>query len=59
MYNCEPLASHLHFELRTTLATSSHVNPVPYFSVDWNSIHTAKAGTYPGRLTGDNPHPKF
>ena len=59
MYNCEPLASHLHFELRTTWATSSHVNPVPYFSVDWNSIATAKASTYPGRLSGDNPHPKF
>lgn len=59
MYNCEPLAAHLHFELRSSQKTTSHLNPVPYFSVNWNTIVTAKAKQYPGRLTGENPHPQF
>lgn len=58
-YNCEPLAAHLHFEVRTSTLASTHVNPVPYFNIDWNKIRTSRASTFPGRLTGDNPHPKF
>ncbi len=59
MYNCEPLQAHLHFEVRTSNIPSSHINPVPYMQIDWNNITTAKAYKFPGRLTGDNPHPKF
>ncbi|MCC7304306.1 M23 family metallopeptidase [bacterium] len=59
MYNCEPLAAHLHFEVRTSMAGTSHVNPVPYFTIDWNTITTAKIDRFPGRLSGNNPHPKF
>jgi murein DD-endopeptidase MepM/ murein hydrolase activator NlpD len=59
MYNCEKLAAHLHFELRTTADPKNHVNPVPYFNIDWSTIRTANAIKYPGRLSGDNPHPKF
>ncbi|MFZ2189460.1 MAG: M23 family metallopeptidase, partial [Candidatus Magasanikiibacteriota bacterium] len=58
-YNCEPLAAHLHFELRKNALPASHVNPVPYINVDWNSIRTSRANIFPGRLSGDNPHPKF
>lgn len=59
MYNCEPLAAHLHFEVRTSMAGKAHINPVPYFKIDWNTIATAKVDKYPGRLSGENPHPKF
>lgn len=58
-YNCEPLAYHLHFEVRTGQDPKSHVNPVPYITTNWSAIRTAKIDKYPGRLTGDNPHPKY
>lgn len=58
-YKCEPLLAHLHFETRTGQTPSAHVNPVPHFAIDWNTIVTAKANLYPKRLTGENPHPKF
>lgn len=58
-YKCEPLLAHLHFEVRTGNSSLSHTNPVPHFSIDWNSIVTANSKTYPKRLTGENPHPKF
>lgn len=59
MYNCEPLAPHLHFEMRKSEAATAHINPIPYFNIDWNTIKTARASTFPGRLSGENPHPKF
>jgi murein DD-endopeptidase MepM/ murein hydrolase activator NlpD len=59
MYNCEQLAYHLHFEVRTSQQPANHVNPVPYFAINWSDIRTAKSDRYPGRLTGDNPHPKY
>jgi|GEM_PF-2396809 len=59
MYKCNSLAYHLHFELRKGQESSTHVNPVSYIDVDWSKIKTAKADIYPGRLSGDNPHPKF
>ena len=58
-FNCEQLAYHLHFEIRTSSKPSTHLNPIPYFTVNWNTIPTANSKTYPGRLTGENPHPKF
>lgn len=58
-WNCQPLGYHLHFELRKTRYQSSHVDPVPYIEIDWNKIPTLGWKTYPGRLTGDNPHPTF
>lgn len=58
-YKCEPLLAHLHFETRNGSSSLSHTNPVPHFSIDWNSIVTANSKKYPKRLTGENPHPKF
>lgn len=58
-WNCQPLGYHLHFELRKNRYQSSHVDPVPYINVDWNQIPTLNWQTYPGRLSGDNPHPNF
>jgi len=59
VFNCQKLGYHLHFEVRTSRSPSTHLNPVPYFDINWNKIMTARAKRYPGRLTGDNPHPKF
>ena len=58
-WNCQSLGHHLHFETRTGRQQSTHTNPVPRVQVDWNKIPTLGWTTYPGRLTGDNPHPKF
>ena len=58
-FNCQPLGYHLHFELREGRWQSSHIDPVPYLSVNWNLIPTNKANIFPGRLSGDNPHPRF
>lgn len=59
MYNCQALGYHLHFELRDSRWQSSHVDPVPYIDVDWGLIRTNKASVFPGRLSGDNPHPNY
>lgn len=56
-WNCQPLAYHLHFETRKSRSQSTHVNPVEYIEQDWNLIPTANYKKYPGRLTGENPHP--
>ncbi|MGI6484236.1 MAG: M23 family metallopeptidase [Candidatus Dojkabacteria bacterium] len=56
-WNCQPLAYHLHFELRENAQQSSHVNPVEYIEQDWDKILTVGYKQYPGRLSGDNPHP--
>jgi len=56
-WNCQPLAYHLHFELRENAQQSSHVNPVEYIEQDWDKILTIGYKQYPGRLSGDNPHP--
>ncbi len=57
--NCQPLKYHLHFETRNGSSSSTHVNPVEYIDVDWNLIPTLGYIQYPGRLTGNNPHPNF
>lgn len=57
--NCQPLGYHLHFETRSGSSSSTHVNPVEYVDVDWNLVSTIGYRQYPGRLTGDNPHPNF
>lgn len=59
IFDCKPLGYHLHHEVRTTRKSASHINPVPYYGVDWSQVKTAKATDFPGRLTGDNPHPKY
>lgn len=56
-WNCQPLAYHLHFETRKGRSQSTHVNPVDYIEQDWNLVPTVNYKKYPGRLTGDNPHP--
>jgi len=56
-WNCQPLAYHLHFELRANRLQSSHVNPVEYIQQDWSKILTVGYIQNPGRLSGDNPHP--
>lgn len=56
-WNCQPLAQHLHFEIRENRLQSSHVDPVKYIEANWNEIPTLGYQRYPGRLTGDNPHP--
>ncbi|MCD4811901.1 M23 family metallopeptidase [bacterium] len=58
-FNCQPLGYHLHFELREGRWQASHIDPVPYIDIDWNLIHTNKKDIFPGRLSGDNPHPSF
>ncbi len=58
-WNCQSLGYHLHFELRKDRYQINHVNPVPYIDVDWDKIPTLNWQTYPGRLSGDNPHPSF
>lgn len=56
-WNCQPLAYHLHFELRENAQQNSHVNPVEYIEQDWDKILTVGYKQNPGRLSGDNPHP--
>gem|GEM_PF-6509518 len=56
-FNCQPLGYHLHFETRQNRYQSSHMNPVPHVDVNWDKIPTIDHERYPGRLTGDNPHP--
>ena len=56
-WNCQPLAYHLHFELRTGRLQSTHVNPVEYIDQDWSKVLTVGYKQNPGRLSGDNPHP--
>jgi murein DD-endopeptidase MepM/ murein hydrolase activator NlpD len=56
-YNCQSLAYHLHFEIREERSQSTHIDPVPNINIDWNLIPTLQYQTYPGRLSGDNPHP--
>ena len=58
-WNCQNLGYHLHFETRKSLPSSSHINPAGYIDVDWNMIPTIGKDIYPGRLTGENPHPNF
>jgi hypothetical protein len=58
-FNCQPLGYHLHFELRKNNLQRNHVNPVPYINVNWDNIHTIQHTKYPGRLTGNNPHPTW
>ncbi len=58
-WNCQSLGYHLHFETRKGRLSSTHVNPVKYINADWNSVPTLNYKAYPGRLTGENPHPNF
>ncbi len=58
-YNCSSLGYHLHLEVRTTAKWGTDINPVPKIDIDWNKVKTVNHKTYPGRLTGENPHPKF
>lgn len=58
-WNCQNLGYHLHFETRKSLPSSTHTNPVGYIDIDWNMIPTIGKDIYPGRLTGENPHPNF
>jgi murein DD-endopeptidase MepM/ murein hydrolase activator NlpD len=58
-YNCQPLGYHLHYELRKGIRQSTHTDPVPYTDVNWDLIPTINWQRYPGRLSGDNPHPNF
>lgn len=58
-YNCQPLGYHLHMETREKREQSSHYNPVNTIQHDWNKILTLGVATYPGRLSGDNPHPTY
>jgi murein DD-endopeptidase MepM/ murein hydrolase activator NlpD len=58
-FACEPLGHHLHFELRKDLWQNSHVNPVDYIDIDWMLVETLGEEYYPGRLSGDNPHPTY
>ena len=58
-YNCQPLGYHLHYEVRKNRWQSSHIDPVPVTDINWNAIPTLGVKQYPGRLTGDNPHPNY
>lgn len=58
-YNCQPLAYHLHFELRAGKEQKTHTDPVPHLDIDWSKIPTLGVTKYPGRLTGNNPHPSY
>jgi len=58
-YNCQPLGYHLHYELRKGVRQSTHTDPVPYTDINWDLIPTINYQRYPGRLSGDNPHPNF
>ena len=58
-WNCQPLAYHLHFETRLGRSQSTHVNPVDYIATNWSKVLTLNYKANKGRLSGDNPHPKF
>jgi hypothetical protein len=58
LFNCQPLGYHLHFELRENSHPLSHTDPVPHIDIDWEYIPTLGYIQNPGRLTGNNPHPK-
>jgi murein DD-endopeptidase MepM/ murein hydrolase activator NlpD len=58
-FNCQPLAYHLHFETRNSSSQESHTDPVLLVNANWNKIPTLGWKQYPGRLSGDNPHPDF
>jgi hypothetical protein len=58
-WNCQNLRYHLHFETRKGRDSSTHVNPVEYINTNWNLVPTLGYKQYPGRLTGQNPHPNF
>lgn len=57
MWNCQKLGYHLHFTTRKTRASNTHVNPVKYINIDWSTVPTIGYKSYPGRLSGENPHP--
>lgn len=56
-WNCQGLRDHLHFVVRRNSQISSHVNPVKYVNADWDRVPTLDYKRYPGRLSGENPHP--
>jgi hypothetical protein len=58
-YNCQPLGYHLHFELREGRRQSTHIDPVPYIDINWDLVKSNMSNRFPGRLSGDNPHPSF
>ena len=58
-WNCQRLGYHLHFETRKNRYSSSHVNPIEYIDADWSMVPTLRYKLFPGRLSGDNPHPSF
>ncbi len=57
MWNCQALGYHLHFTVRKDRASNTHVNPVRYLDVNWDLVPTLGYKSYPGRLSGENPHP--
>ncbi len=58
-YNCQKLGYHLHLELRENSKQESHIDPVKFINYDWLKVPTLNSKIYPGRLTGDNPHPEY
>jgi len=56
-WNCQKLGYHLHFETRLNESMYSHTDPVKYVDVNWSDIPTLGYQQYPGRLSGQNPHP--
>ena len=57
-WNCQKLGYHLHFETRLNSSSSSHSNPVRYINTDWSNVPTVGYTKYPGRVSGENPHPE-
>lgn len=55
--NCSPLGHHLHLEVTQDRYQRTHLDPVKYIEYDWDSVLTLQSRQFPGRLTGDNPHP--
>lgn len=58
-YNCKTIGYHLHWEIRKKKAWSSHTDPVPLTDIDWSKVKTLGIRSNPGRLSGNNPHPKY
>ena len=58
-WNCQNLAYHLHFETRKERDQNTHVNPVDYIDIDWDTVPTLGYKYNSGRLSGENPHPTF
>ena len=56
-WNCQNLKDHLHFVIRKKRTSKSHVDPVEYIEAEWEKIPTLGYKQYPGRLSGNNPHP--